>query len=323
MALSPEWTQVNSAGTTMGAGLVYVEDKESKASGFEEDAASTERVFIVRPGQNNAVLTKFVDDLLGYSAWDPGTGDPPIKLKRVLPDRHPRWRNWYCTKARVEGFGVAGKSADAHPAAVHDRARVFAYYEPVKYFVASDDRVTHESQRFCRFTYQDNVEFLTLSGRMRFVTPIPPEAAGRILDHPPGKLHITRLLSVEWLKVPGYVGNPFRNPVEAYHLENVGKVNGSEWLGHPRGTVLYLGAEPRMVTPATAEDRWLWNIKFNFAIKFHGERTIGAPPPISVGHNFLWDIAANRWDLVTHDGTPTGYRIYLEEGEFGNLFLPR
>lgn len=345
MALFPDWTYKDTV-EALGGGLEYTESKDSKDSGFTEDSSSTERVYLVRAGNDNIVVTQFVDDLLGSAYWEPqpnrvnpSFGDPgepefiPVspKLRRTLPDRHSIWRNWYCSKVRVEGLGVASKSANIHPVPAHTLYQVNAFYEPVTYFVASDaavsgplDRFTtqhYEFKRFCRFSYQDNTEFITLAGAFRFVT-----APRNVLGSPPAKLHASKLFKIEWLKVPSWGDNPFVNPIEARDLAERGTLNLTDFLGYPEGTVLYLGSETKMVTPAVANpglfgrEVFYHNITFSFAVKFNGY-TVG-PPPRARGHNYLWDVGGNRWDLVTHNGLVTGNPIYLQTGAFESLFRP-
>lgn len=339
MALSPEWTFRDRV-ENLGGGLEYTESKDSRETGFTENDASTERIYFVKAGPDLTTLAAFMDALVGYSRWEPQedipvaevVGAPPVMrpvpplLRRVLPDRHSIWRNWYCTKANVEGMGVAGKTANVHPVPEHALCRVRAFYQPVDYLVASDEAVTlrfgpglirsfsREYQRFCRFIPENNTEFLTLHGAMKFVT------SGRALDAPPAKLHSTKLLTIEWLKVPAYGDNPFGNPVEITDLANRGRLNAFGFLGFNPGTVLYLGAKTKVVTPPLGNDTYYHNITFNFAIKDNG--SVPGPPVEWIGHNWLWDVPNNRWDLVTHNGLAGGTRAYQENGRFEDLFRP-
>lgn len=321
MALPPNWTFVDSV-SELTNGLTYTEDKNSgKTMGIKEDESSYERCYIMRNGPNNIILQQFLDDVVGFSTWNPGGGAGITSLNRILPDRDSIRRNFYAQNARTESLDRAGKSANVYPVPVHEYTRVFVWYAPADYVIASDAAIVdgsglpREYKRFVRWHEDTKDEVITLSGHFRFRT------SGRTLSHPPGKMHFTKLLKLEWLKVPHYhTDNPFKNPVEVNDLANRGKLNGSTFLGYRKGTMLYMGCQKKMVTPALANDSYYFNLTFNFAVKDNGTWTDQDLSTHAIGHNWLFDVSTGEWDLMRHE--PSGNRIYLEDGDFNSLFIP-
>jgi hypothetical protein len=317
MALLPRWKYVEQI-RNLDTPNYCIERKISSRAGFEENASSAQITYIILSDDENLNLRKFTDDLLGYAKWN----IQQSKLIRTLPDQHPVFRRMFCFKVDCDRWDdcVVNRTTHTYPAAKPKYWAVTAYYKVPDYDILPDTAIDYEYQRFTRMDEKDEVQFLTLPSSFTFV------ASGRVLAAPPGKLVCTSALTMELVRIPHVISHPtpWLNPFRKRVLQNIGKVNASEFLGNAPGTVLFLGCEPQKVTPDTSGRdliKFYFNVKFKFAIKDDGDTTYGE----RAGWNYILDTSG--WDLVTTDGfyDPPGgsttTRIYFSNGNFNSLFL--
>jgi|SRR5579884_1879453 len=291
--------------------LDYKELKESGKEAYSPGASTANRVFMT----NWLVRVNFIDALLGFSYLDANNN-----VKRILPDPHPEIPTFYAEDASVEGFGVLGLGAFRWT-----NAKITSNYKPRDYFVLADNQVTSELQRYTSRTAAFAADYLTIGGGMKFVT------SGIVLAAPPGRITTSMELQYTWHEVPALPTSPFIIPNLTAINNCIGKVNSTAFDvsggNYPAGTVLFCGVDPKMVTPklsvpTTVNGNFAWEITFKFLYRNNGTWGGGSSSYVPgsgfvgggggeiAGHNFLWDQANARWDLVTSDGTASGPRIY-------------
>lgn len=279
----------------------FKEQKESGKETYAHGNSSATRVFLCCWNCRAA----FVDDVLGYAYLDGSN-----TLHRVLPDPHPDLYNFWAGDATIEGIGTVGVGVNG--AIAFPTAKVTVNYRPFPYRFLADAFTGSEINRYVSRQYAFNADYLTVNGTMKFVTPVPPT----VLTAPPGRITGTMELTLTWHEVPGKATNPFEPP----NIENVidcyGRVNDSDFDGYDAGTVLFMGIDPQMSTPRLAGDNFYWTIAMKFLIRDNGAGIGGE----TAGHQYLYDVANARWDLVTSDGLTGGPRIY-QEADLNSLFV--
>ncbi len=266
---------------------------------YSIDNSSAARSIIVDWDQRLA----FLDDLLGYSI-NYGPGD----LVRVLPDAHPDLYNFYCTDAIVE---KAGKPDITGNVSSWEKAIINCTYRPLPYALLEDEQISSELDRYVERDYDANVDYLTIIGQMKLVT------SGRALQTTPGRNQPYTAISYKWHQVPADPNDPFSVPTDDKITACLGKVNSMPFDGYYAGTVLFMKPVSKMVTPRLGtNDAYYWNIEYKMLIRDYG-------PGLELeqaGHNYIWDSVSNSYDLVTHDGTIGGNRIY-QAADLNQLFV--
>lgn len=289
--------------------LQYVElHRTSGKSTFAPGNSNATRVFAVKW----ANYVSFVDDVLGYGTWNGGTG-----ITRVLPDSHPDMPLFYAINATVEPMGESSLSAGiigTGNASSWDIAVITVTYQPVTYLVKADGDVTSELQRFTTRTWSFSNEYFTTNGAMKFVSN------GQPMGRPPARITGAIELQIVWHDVPVSPSNPAFVPNRGGILNCLGRVNSSTFdVGFGSwtvGTVLFAGAEPKLVTPRLGSDLHTWEITHKFVIRDNGS---GGYSGDQLGHNYVWNQRLGDWDLITHNGLEGGNRLYLT-ADFAQIF---
>lgn len=307
----------------------YHELVETKGKGaVSNDASSLERSFKV--AWNN--VPRFLDDLLGYACKSISafTG-----LSRVLPDQHCIYPNFWAMEATVEGIGqpsytfydratgepyITNSSSssatcqDCCDTLSYPFAKITATYKPVDYAILPDTSVTSETERYCTFTYGYSSEFMTLQQGMFF------ETTGQVMQGGAGKVQFVTTLNLVWHIVPASTGSPFVPPTEAAVTALAGKINAAPFLGYEAGTVLFLGAEPKLRLPKLSanlcpDTTLYWDVGYSFAIKNNSPTSDFE----AGGWNYFYEISLGVYDPVWSKKGGTGNQIY-ETGDFTQLF---
>lgn len=297
----------------------WVYDSDDESIGYKElgtsgkgsinsETGSVERHFLI----HWSALNRFLDDVLGWSYIYPDPpGSGPYTIRRTLPDEHVQFPLFYAAEASFEG---AGKPLKASSFIDWDKVKVNVIYRPLDYAVKADGAITNEWERFCSFTAQIQAEAMTIQQAMKFVNSKKAFTGGV------SKTSFSEILTVTWHDVPAWKDDPFKIPNETAIALTAGKLNNATWtLGprrvYPAGTLLFLGAEPKMRTPKLGGNYYSWDIALQFGYRSQGNSRSGSP----IGHNYLYDYSISYYDLVTTNGEPTGTPIY-ESADLTTLF---
>jgi hypothetical protein len=282
----------------------YMELRESGKESYSPGNSTANRCFMVAWDDR----AFFLDDLLGYSYLQGTT------IHRVLPDVHPEIDNFYATDAQVDGMGVLGK-ADNNSIS-WTNAKVTTNYKPAVYSVLPDSKISPYSQspqagtyteldRYTSRQYGFSADYLTINGAMKFVT-----APNVVLSNPPGRITQAMQLNYTWHQVPAKDSYPFQPPNIKAIQNCLGKVNSVVFDinggNFPAGTVLFIGVDPKMMTPLLTNDVFYWEITYNFLVRNNGAGLNGE----TAGHQYIYRIDLGKYDLITNDGTFGGQRIY-------------
>lgn len=272
----------------------------SVVESFNEDGSDIKISFLVDWDQRK----QFLDDLLGWAV--PGAGGT---IQRVLPDQYQDYPKFYALSATVD---ACGKPRIESGLSLWDKAKVNVTYRPVPYAVLEDNEINTELDRYVIREYDGNADYLTLVGQMKFV------ADKTILNATPGKVTPNTVIKYTWLKVPALASDPFIPPTFTAINDCVGSLNNTTFDGWAEGTLLFMKpGETRLICPRLATfDSYYWEISYYFQLRDNGVGPYFLEP---IGHNYVYNIAANNWDLVTHDGEYEGNRIY-QYSDFYDLF---
>lgn len=298
----------------------YTELRSSGKEQYTEDGSTANRVFEL----NWDVRAAFIDDCLGYSYLSGTT------IIRVLPDEHPEIANFFALDASVEGKGVLGQSDNGSISWTH--AVVTVNYRPREYLVsANEDFGGNEQNRYTSRASEFAGELLTTQTGMKFVT-----APQRLLTSSPGRLTATQELTYTWYDVPALAALPFIVPNSDARDACIGKLNSEIFdqpgVAYPVGTILFLGQTQKFKTPKLGESvggdgngSYRWDISMKFLYRNNGvwAGTTGAGPTDDdyiMGHNFVFDAAAGKYDLITHDGTAGGKHLYPDSADLNTLW---
>lgn len=308
------WTYAPAVAPDALGDLQYHELKDTGRESISLGNSDVVRVFLVKWTRRAA----FLDDLLGWAQQDV---IPDGLVLRVLPDPHPNFDLFYASSATVEGMGILGNSGGA---ATFTVAKITCSYKPVTYSILADSLTnTNELYRYVTRSFTYASEMMTTYGRMQFVS----RANQQFLEYKPTRVIGTIEATYIWHQVPALGSDVWTCPNINTILEATGKVNSQLFdnypagTGYAAGTVLFLGAEPRMVTPALGQDWHYWEIAMKFLIRDNGPAIAGDPYDGRAGHNYIFDSAQNpgRWDLITNNGSQTGQRLY-EYYDLNSLF---
>jgi hypothetical protein len=277
------------------------------------------RVFYI----NHAYLSDFLDALLGYAE----VSNDGLVIRPSLPDLHPKYSNFYAMEATVTPCGLSSSSLQYTDRTAKSLvAEVSALYKSVDFDVVDDDgEQTDELYRFVSRTMNYAGEYFTINNTgMKFVSSSNPKKS---LNIQPAKTTGVCELVYTWHWVPPDPNlSPWVTPNWAAIENCLGKINEEtfdpDFMDCPAGTVLFLGAEPRLIAPRVTEAGRDANIYYDITMKFlyrnNGFVDRGDIEEYA-GHNFVWDMAHMWWDLITHDGTVSGNRLY-EEADLNSLF---
>jgi hypothetical protein len=254
--------------------------------------------------------------LLGYSYINNSNG-----ISRVLPDEHPELDLFYAYKASADGKGVLGDTdSDSISWTV---AYVNTDYAPVPYNVLEDSAINSEEDRYVERQMTISANFLTLQGTMKFVT----DSSHSVIQNPPNKFTCALNLQYTWHWVPADMSGTntaFIPPIIGQVNACLGQVNSlvfdPDCLNAPVGTVLFLGMEPKLITPKLSSietsGQYYWEIVYHFLYMNNGTAADGN----TAGHNYIYHVTSGVWDLVTTDGTSGGNTIY-QKTDLNQLFV--
>lgn len=281
---------------------------------------------------NHGVIPAFLDSLLGWA--DVANGQYII---RELPDAHPVYSNYYCMEASVEGIGVKEGQLQYNgiPIARSQVAKITGVYKSADFEVIPDQQVQNEMYRFVSRTMNFSGEFFTINATgMRFVSNVGSDGEHKALAIPPARITGVSELTYIWRLVPG---NPSLGLAGRYVTPNMGRITSClgkvnslafdpDVANLPAGTVIFLGAEPKLIAPRITtgqiEDNIFWEIMMKFLYRNNGfvnRTTDGQVINEQAGHNFLWDQGKEWWDLITHNGLSSGTRLY-QTADLNSLF---
>lgn len=274
---------------------------------FGAGVGGAQRVFLVDFDQTG----KFLDDLLGWGQWN------GFKIKRVLPDLHPLYRNFYAAKADCRPYGVMSTNETLYAEPIYSAPfmRIEVEYSPVDYDVLDDEETGTEQDRFVSYQYGYQVQLLTLTGGMKFESGAP-------INQQPAIRSQVQQFQMIWHQVPSTLAEPFKVPTEAKILDLQGKINSAPFQGYDPGTVMFLGCDPKINRPALGDEfgfgsLYTWDLVYSFQVKDEGPSTLYVGDEI--GWQYVFDVKNNRWDRLR---SIIGGNLPYETGNLNNLFVP-
>lgn len=319
-------------------GEFYEDGRHSQTGQAIEGNSQTARIFYVG-GQS---LAKFADDCLGYTL-PPGLAGPKY-LQRTLPDRHPKFFNWYAMEMSWEPIGPGnitgvapafGQSEDSD----WQLYKVTVIYRPAKYNIFHDFPIFDEWLRWTEKTDNITAELISWNNGARFVNSKDPAAdPGNVLSVSPAIITPSVTRTYLWRQIPsrdpedGF--DPYINPMKDKILAAIGRTNKNPFDGHATSTMVLLRAPAEMVNAkfSSANSTQLyWNQTYEFMIKDNGP---GLKPEIDdllevpnkdnrAGVNYFINPTDGEYHLVTggtNAGKITGVREYSQEYDFRELF---
>lgn len=297
----------------------YLEYRDTGKEQYSPGASTANRTFITRW----TARARFLDDLLGYSFTDSAKN-----IYRILPAEHPEIENFFAEDATVEGFGKLGSTfADTVDWTC---SKINCNYKPRDYFIKDDKAIVSEQERYTSRQFVYSSDYLTLQGNMILVSNC------KVLASPPGRLTPAVEAVYTWHEVPADPVKPFIIPNLTAVTACLGKINSVTFdvfgLNAPPGTVLFVGLDSKMQTPKLSGEtatnpvgNYFWELMFKFLYRNNGQVTVrstcgdhrrglvtGNSGPITefAGHNYVFNLDLNRYDLVTNTGFVDGTRIY-------------
>lgn len=271
------------------------------------------------------------------------------QLRRVLPANHPRYRGLVCTSVSAQPFRPTATTYAPYrgfPVAPGPAIAEYAYayvtltFGQVKYQLYTDELMQiFGKQEYERYTYVEPEPVLEVLGSGADILKFAAGPySGQEFQGGPAAYLPKQRLRYHWIDVPS--AWLFNGEVPVNVKAGYGKVNQTDFLGFPAGTLLLQGAtfEKRLLPliPATATRPFSYDVVFDF-LEFDPTRgtttaptTTTLPPgttaaptttpaPWSIrGHN-LAPGADRYWWPVTDTGS-LGGRTLLEPYEFRRLF---
>lgn len=310
----------------------YTEMRDSYSMSFTPGGGVT-RIYLVA----YEFVDFFMDDLLGYSTVD--NNGTSINWNK-LPDQDKYYTNCYALEATMDPMGIRGK-IDETSIPDYALAKVTVQYKQVDFAVKANGEINNEFDRFVTRVGGYDGEYFTVSNSpMRLVSNIGGDGTHLALSQPPSRITGVQQWTYIWRYVPAITATPFKVPNHTALQNCLGKVHAPSGNYDPSvgqsfdrynnaflpGTVLFVGAEPRMHTSrpvtGTRNGNFQWEIAMKFLYRDNGlinRTTAGGTINERAGHQFIWDQNLSRWDLITSTGLTTGNRLY-EAADLNTLF---
>lgn len=206
---------------------------------------------LAQPGEGLQYAVRYI---LGYSFRDTTTG----ALRRVVPMRHPRWYWQRCvaiTSLRPLVYGTKYPPGTGHgPVPTGKFYTAVCRFATPQYEVKGDVDVTREYERYVIREEKPHLELMNRDvGTWFYDNSGPPK--DRMTTVGPGQKVFSSRVILNWMQVPdtflfmggsnNYSGTPFGTPTNLKLC--LGCVNGSDWMGYAKETLLFLDYDIRPV----------------------------------------------------------------------------
>lgn len=301
-----------------------------------------------------SVRYSFIKSVLGYTSV---LGN---QLVRFLPVHHAWYDYLTAQSVSLVPYQVDTTSAEHlkqaawFPEVAFDQAgynwcRATIRFKQQPYEILDDDEIEtyydgslKEWERYCYDVHREgSLEIISQVGRqMKFAEGVAKDV-GAYLPTEIGTIAYKDVIEYKWMWVPKEYVCGVANPENLAFLKIdpcIGKLNATEFLGYPRGTLLL--NPPRI-------ERFEWPLRtitdsaFGYHIVFpfqHFDPPSGVSPQVYFGHNLLpWGGRNNdnqqsdpnvygnkfgKWFYATNDGNLSGSNAVplLEYAEFRNMF---
>lgn len=284
-----------------------------------------------------AAENDFAISALGYHYVDETYPDNPI-LKRIPPMRHPTRPNLYAnriiTSKPIKFVGKSQYQTEPDPLntsqiiqeSQYKYSLVTVSFETLPYRVRpknGSQNVTRQYDWYTYTTFEPGEETIEVPfGSLKFAEG--PPSTGEVKQSFQGTVGLTlpkTLLKMTWYKVPeAWVRDVANDGPPTNILKHVGKVNASDFLGYPAGTLLL--QPPTIVTYSSevsysgAAPENYYDVTFNML--YFNPQT-GVESPITRGHNTVPWFQDRLFYYATVDGEPDGRPLY-PNAEFDDLF---
>lgn len=245
---------------------------------FGPDGATCERSWFVRWSDRHS----FKDWLVGkVKTYTSGSGDE--LLSRLMPQTHPDFPNWICTKiTSITGHQFLDDDADGMP--VYTYAEVKALYEMADVLLLPDTETASETARYTTFPggpgdeIESTTDYLSMPGGvLNFLTSTgeltPPFTPPHMTPIPMGFGFpvIKETFSVTWKRVPYAAFIPTSNLYKRVYGDPangvrpyLGAFNTTTLFDRKIGTCQLINCVPRLLPDPDGED-WMWNIQYKFS----------------------------------------------------------
>lgn len=300
------------------------------------------------------VRYSFVRTVLGY-AYTNG-----MQLVRQLPIFHPWFETLSAYSVSVLPYQPDSESAETlkqaawYPDVTFDQAgykwgRATIRFTNQPYEQLDDDEIDEyyggsleEWKRYCYDSHREgSLEIISQTGRLMKFAEGPPKALGASMPTEIGQILLKDVIEFTWKKVPKEYVCGTSDPENLALLKIdpcVGKLNATEFLGYPRGTLLLNPVRIVRMEPflrVADEAAYYFDITFPFQ---HFDPPSTVNPQVYRGHNLMpWGgrIVDNQsaspeeygryfgsFYYATNDGNPTGTEAVplLPYAEFRTMF---
>lgn len=301
------------------------------------------------------VRYSFIRAVLGYSTT---VGH---QLVRFLPLFHPWYDFLTAQSVSIVPYQPDTTSADdlkqaawypdiAFDQAGYKKARATIRFKQNPWEILDDDQIDvyygtslKEWERYCYDVHRDgSLEIISQTGRpMKFAEGVAKER-GAYLPTEIGTIAYKDVIEFKWMYVPKeYVcGVSYPNNLAFLKIDPcVGRLNATEFLGYPRGTLLLNPPRiERFEWPLRVDEDSAYGYHITFPFQ-HFDPPSGVYPQVYYGHNLLpwggrneknqqsdenlYGYLFGKWFYATNDGRTdtSNSKPLLEYAEFKNMFM--
>ncbi len=289
-------------------------------------------------------VLEFVAKVLGYAT----SGGKNNKINRVLPVRHPQFRDLWASHIEIRPTvpnRPSRRNAPGGQFSSWKQFRAVVTYESPPYAIKEDAAVTAEYERYTIPDIESHSEFRQrLTGSFRFPS-VAPGVYGTGAKQITGGVAIMLTktkIGINWMQVPdkglwtpnGWDG---ATGATATNIEQcVGKINAASFMGRRRGTMLLESWKPEPQTFAADSLVYgqlnnglpfrCWNVKLNF-VYFDPSPTPnpntdgGDQAAQAFGHNLLPCPINKAWYRVYVDGKNDSIDDWnYQQADFDQIF---
>lgn len=260
------------------------------------------------------------DYIRGFAWWD---GD---SLRREIAEEHPTIKGWRCNGNISYDQFKTSFSGDDEPQP--EFMKLVATFQPLPYAFLADDEKNYEWERYTSREVEYSADLISSGqGFFKYVDSGIPLATA------PTKSETTQILTYTWHQIPvwdgsysGWVdeeGIPINTAINNanlrlpnhYRILNTLNKTNADWFdiyNHPPGTLLFLGADKKLLEPSLSEDlfTFYYDIIFKFAYRNAGCPVFAYPQQYAMGWDWSYNWLRKTYDLYTDDGTSSGKTMY-------------
>lgn len=261
--------------------------------------------------------TTLYDAIRGYAWWDGSI------LRREIAEEHPTRKGWRCNGNIAYEQIKTEFSGDEVPRPKF--MRLVATFQPLPYAFLTDSEASYEWERYTSRDVEYSADLISSGqGFFKFVDSNIPLATA------PTKNETVQILTYTWHQVPVWDGSydgdtdtntainnaNLRLPNHRNIINGFNKLNANVFdiYGYEPHTLLFLGAEKKLLDPSMSEDlfTFYYDIIFRFAYRNAGCPVFCYPSQTAMGWDWTFNWLKDTYDMFTADGTRYGRSQFLD-----------